>query len=83
MRKAALQRTTKETDIRLRLNLDGRGKSHITTGIRFFDHMLEQIARHGGMDLDLAARGDLDVDQHHTVEDVGIALGEAVKTALV
>ena len=82
MRKAALQRTTKETDIRLKLNLDGRGKSNIATGIRFFDHMLEQIARHGGLDLDLAARGDLDVDQHHTVEDVGIALGEAVKKAL-
>jgi imidazoleglycerol-phosphate dehydratase len=82
MRKAALQRTTKETNIRLRLNLDGRGKSKIGTGIRFFDHMLEQIARHGGLDLDLAARGDLDVDQHHTVEDVGIALGEAVKKAL-
>jgi imidazoleglycerol-phosphate dehydratase len=82
MRKAVLQRKTKETDIRLRLNLDGRGKSQILTGIRFFDHMLEQIARHGGLDLDLAARGDLDVDQHHTVEDVGIALGEAVKKAL-
>src|ERR1700691_5787252 len=82
MRKAALQRTTKETDIRLQLNLDGRGQSHINAGVRFFDHMLEQIARHGGLDLDLVARGDLDVDQHHTVEDVGIALGEAVKQAL-
>ena len=82
MRKTKLQRTTKETDIRLRLNLDGRGKSKIATGIRFFDHMLEQIARHGGLDMELIARGDLDVDQHHTVEDVGIALGEAVKTAL-
>lgn len=82
MRKASLRRTTKETDIRIRLNLDGCGKSNISTGIRFFDHMLEQIARHGGMDLDLMARGDLDVDQHHTVEDVGIALGEAVKKAL-
>lgn len=82
MRKATLQRTTKETDIRLRLDLDGRGKSQIATGIRFFDHMLEQVARHGGLDLELAARGDLDVDQHHTVEDVGIALGEAVKKAL-
>jgi imidazoleglycerol-phosphate dehydratase len=82
MRKAALERITKETDIRLKLNLDGRGKSKITTGVRFFDHMLEQIARHGGMDLDLTARGDLDVDQHHTIEDVGIALGEAVKKAL-
>ncbi|HXJ16914.1 MAG TPA: imidazoleglycerol-phosphate dehydratase HisB [Candidatus Polarisedimenticolia bacterium] len=82
MRKGTLQRTTKETDIRLRLDLDGRGKSRIATGIRFFDHMLEQVARHGGLDLELAARGDLDVDQHHTVEDVGIALGEAVKKAL-
>jgi imidazoleglycerol-phosphate dehydratase len=82
MRKASLRRTTKETDIHLKLNLDGRGKSQIATGIRFFDHMLEQIARHGGVDLELSARGDLDVDQHHTVEDVGIALGEAVKKAL-
>jgi imidazoleglycerol-phosphate dehydratase len=82
MRKAQLQRTTKETDIRVRLNLDGRGKSEIQTGVRFFDHMLEQVARHGGLDLQLTARGDLDVDQHHTVEDVGIALGEAVKEAL-
>ena len=82
MRKASLHRATKETDIRVKLNLDGRGKSQISTGIRFFDHMLEQIARHGGLDLQLTARGDLDVDQHHTVEDVGIALGEAVKAAL-
>jgi imidazoleglycerol-phosphate dehydratase len=82
MRRANLRRATKETDIRLRLNLDGRGKSRIQTGIRFFDHMLEQIARHGALDLNLTARGDLDVDQHHTVEDVGIALGEAVKRAL-
>jgi imidazoleglycerol-phosphate dehydratase len=82
MRKASLHRETEETDIRLKLNLDGRGKACIDTGIRFFDHMLEQIARHGGLDLDLVARGDLDVDQHHTVEDAGIALGEAVKQAL-
>ncbi|MGH9698053.1 MAG: imidazoleglycerol-phosphate dehydratase HisB [Candidatus Acidiferrales bacterium] len=82
MRKATLRRTTKETDIRVRVNLDGKGRAHIDTGIRFFDHMLEQIARHGAMDLDLQARGDLDVDQHHTVEDAGIALGEAVKQAL-
>ena len=82
MRRANFRRTTKETDIRVRINLDGHGKSKIATGIRFFDHMLEQIARHGALDLDLAARGDLDVDQHHTVEDVGIALGEAVKRAL-
>ncbi|HXW61303.1 MAG TPA: imidazoleglycerol-phosphate dehydratase HisB [Candidatus Acidoferrales bacterium] len=82
MRRASLRRATKETDVRLRLNLDGRGKSTIRTGIRFFDHMLEQIARHAALDLDLRARGDLDVDQHHTVEDVGIALGDAVKQAL-
>jgi imidazoleglycerol-phosphate dehydratase len=82
VRRANLRRATKETDIRLRLNLDGHGKSRIDTGIRFFDHMLEQIARHGGLDLDILARGDLDVDQHHTVEDVGITLGEGVKQAL-
>jgi len=82
MRKATLRRKTAETDIRLRLDLDGRGKSRISTGVRFFDHMLEQVARHGALDLELTARGDLDVDQHHTVEDVGIALGEAVKRAL-
>lgn len=81
-RRANLRRTTKETDIRLSLNLDGQGKARITTGIRFFDHMLEQIARHGGIDLQISASGDLDVDQHHTVEDVGIAFGEAVKQAL-
>jgi imidazoleglycerol-phosphate dehydratase len=82
MRRAQLHRKTSETDIRLRLNLDGRGRARISTGIRFFDHMLELVARHGAMNLDLAARGDLDVDQHHTVEDAGIALGEAVTKAL-
>ncbi len=82
MRKASIARKTEETEIALRLNLDGRGKSRIATGIRFFDHMLEQIARHGAIDLNIQARGDLDVDQHHTVEDVGIALGEAVRAAL-
>jgi imidazoleglycerol-phosphate dehydratase len=82
MRRAQLHRKTSETDIRLRLNLDGRGRAHISTGIRFFDHMLELVARHGAMDLELVARGDLDVDQHHTVEDAGIALGEAVAKAL-
>jgi imidazoleglycerol-phosphate dehydratase len=81
-RTAKVQRNTKETQIRLRLNLDGRGKSDIHTGIRFFDHMLDLVARHGGFDLQINARGDLDVDQHHTVEDVGIALGEAVTDAL-
>ncbi|HYB61500.1 MAG TPA: imidazoleglycerol-phosphate dehydratase HisB [Methylomirabilota bacterium] len=82
MRRATLRRTTKETDIRLRLNLDGRGRARVSTGIRFFDHMLELVARHGAMDLELIARGDLDVDQHHTVEDAGIAFGEAVNKAL-
>jgi len=82
MRRATLQRTTKETDIRIRLNLDGRGRARISTGIRFLDHMLELVARHGAMDLEITARGDLDVDQHHTVEDLGIALGEAVRRAL-
>jgi imidazoleglycerol-phosphate dehydratase len=77
-----IHRHTKETRIDLRLNLDGRGKSEISTGIRFFDHMLDLVARHGGFDLDITAKGDLDVDQHHTVEDVGIALGEAVNAAV-
>jgi imidazoleglycerol-phosphate dehydratase len=81
-RTAAIHRQTNETDIRLKLNLDGRGRSCIATGIRFFDHMLELVARHGAFDIDLAALGDLDVDQHHTVEDVGITLGEAVQKAL-
>ena len=81
-RTAKIRRKTNETAIRLDLNLDGRGKARITTGIRFFDHMLELVARHGGFDLRLEARGDLDVDQHHTVEDVGIALGEGVRKAL-
>src|SRR5277367_4693150 len=81
-RTASIHRHTSETDIRLKLNLDGRGKSQIATGIRFFDHMLELFARHGAFDLSITARGDLDVDQHHTVEDVGIALGEAVSKAL-
>jgi imidazoleglycerol-phosphate dehydratase len=79
---ATIHRKTNETDIRLKLNLDGRGKARITTGIRFFDHMLELVARHGAFDLQVTARGDLDVDQHHTVEDVGITLGEAVQKSL-
>src|SRR5580700_7383429 len=81
-RTATIHRKTNETDIRIRLNLDGRGTSRISTGVRFLDHMLDLVARHGAFDLDLVARGDLDVDQHHTVEDAGIALGEAVKQAL-
>ena len=81
-RTAKIHRKTNETDIKLRLNLDGHGKARVATGIRFFDHMLELVARHGAFDLEVSARGDLDVDQHHTVEDVGIALGEAVTKAL-
>jgi imidazoleglycerol-phosphate dehydratase len=81
-RMATIYRKTNETDVRLKVNLDGRGKSRIATGIRFFDHMLDLVARHGAFDLEIAAKGDLDVDQHHTVEDVGIALGEAVLKAL-
>ena len=81
-RTASVHRQTTETDIRARLNLDGRGHYAVSTGIRFLDHMLELFARHGGFDLDLQARGDLEVDQHHTVEDVGIALGQAVRQAL-
>jgi len=79
---AKIQRLTKETQIALRLNLDGRGKSGVSTGIPFLDHMLDLVTRHGGFDLQLTATGDLDVDQHHTVEDAGIALGEAVLAAL-
>jgi imidazoleglycerol-phosphate dehydratase len=79
---ARLHRKTAETDIRARLNLDGAGRFQIATGIRFFDHMLELFTRHGGFDLDLKARGDLDVDQHHTVEDTGLVLGEMVREAL-
>src|SRR5437588_9599498 len=81
-RTANIHRKTNETDIRLKLYLDGRGKAQIATGIRFFDHMLDLVARHGAFDLEISARGDLDVDQHHTVEDVGITLGEAVQKAL-
>jgi imidazoleglycerol-phosphate dehydratase len=81
-RTAHIARITKETQIDLRLNLDGHGKSEISTGMRFFDHMLDLVTRHGGFDLRLKATGDLDVDQHHTVEDVGIVLGEAVNAAL-
>lgn len=82
MRKAKLHRSTTETDIQLALTIEGRGQYEVSTGIRFFDHMLELFARHGAFDLKLKAKGDLDVDQHHTVEDVGIALGEAFQNAL-
>lgn len=81
-RTSHIRRNTKETQIDLHLNLDGRGEAEISTGIPFFDHMLDLVSRHGGFDLRLNATGDLDVDQHHTVEDVGIALGGAVNAAL-
>jgi len=81
-RVGTIKRNTTETQIALRLNVDGEGKYTVSTGIRFFDHMLELFTRHGGFDLQLKCTGDLDVDQHHTVEDVGIALGEAFLKAL-
>ena len=81
-RKAAIERKTRETEIRLRLDLDGAGRARVRTGIGFLDHMLELLAAHSGMDLDLSARGDLRVDAHHTVEDIGICLGEAIRKAL-
>jgi imidazoleglycerol-phosphate dehydratase len=82
MRRALIDRRTTETQISLSLGLDGRGRYDVGTGIRFLDHMLELFARHGAFDLRVRATGDLDVDQHHTVEDLGIALGEAVSKAL-
>ena len=82
MRRAALRRQTRETDIRLKLVLEGHGRYDVSTGIRFLDHMLELVSRHGAFDLTLIANGDLDVDQHHTVEDAGIAFGEAIAAAL-
>ena len=81
-RTASITRKTNETDIFIQLNLDGTGKSNIDTGISFFDHMLDQIARHGQMDLDIQVKGDLEVDEHHTIEDTAIALGEVFATAL-
>jgi imidazoleglycerol-phosphate dehydratase len=82
VRRGTVNRATNETAIELTLTLDGRGRYDVKTGIRFLDHMLELVTRHGAFDLALRAQGDLDVDQHHTVEDVGIALGEAVSAAL-
>lgn len=82
MRSAEIQRKTHETDIALAVQLDGSGQADIDTGIGFFDHMLEQIARHGLIDLQIHCKGDLHVDGHHTVEDVGIALGQALRQAL-
>jgi imidazoleglycerol-phosphate dehydratase len=81
-REAEITRRTKETDLRVRVNLDGRGKAQIKTGIGFFDHMLEALARHALLDLTVEAQGDLHVDGHHTVEDTGIVLGEAISKAL-
>jgi len=82
VRRAVIDRKTAETAIVLSIVLEGRGQYRVSTGIRFLDHMLELVARHGGFDLKVKAAGDLDVDQHHTVEDLGIALGEAVSQAL-
>jgi imidazoleglycerol-phosphate dehydratase len=80
-RKAEIKRKTKETDISVKLAIEGSGRSQISTGIGFFDHMLDQLARHSLMDIEVAAKGDLHIDQHHTVEDVGIALGQALRQA--
>ena len=82
MRNASLSRKTRETDIEVEVTLDGSGKSEISTGVGFFDHMLDQIARHSLIDLKIQAKGDLHIDFHHTVEDVGIALGQAIRQAL-
>jgi imidazoleglycerol-phosphate dehydratase len=81
-RLATRSRITKETSIEIRLDLDGAGQTKVTTGLPFFDHMVDQLGRHGGFDLELTATGDLEVDAHHTVEDVGIALGECLREAL-
>jgi imidazoleglycerol-phosphate dehydratase len=82
MRRGVIDRRTTETQIALSITLEGKGRYHVRSGIRFLDHMLELVARHGAFDLRVEAKGDLDVDQHHTVEDLGIALGEAVSKAL-
>ncbi len=80
-RKSAVSRCTNETDIRLEINLDGTGKANVSTGVGFFDHMLNSFARHGLFDIDLSVKGDLEVDSHHTIEDTGIVLGQAIKEA--
>ena len=82
MRKAELERNTKETQIKLSLALDGKGESNLKADLPFFVHMIDQLSKHGGFDIDLDAKGDLEVDAHHTVEDVGISLGEAFNNAL-
>ena len=81
-RKATVERNTKETQISVSVDLDGKGDAHLQTGIAFFEHMLDQVARHGAIDLDITADGDLEIDDHHTVEDVGIVLGQAIAKAL-
>lgn len=81
-RQASIERKTKETEISVSVNLDGTGISGISTGVAFFDHMLEQLAKHGLFDLEISCNGDLDIDSHHTVEDTGIALGQAIRQAL-
>ena len=82
MRTAEVVRNTKETQIRLKLNLDGKGASRLSTGLPFLEHMLDQVARHGMLDLDIEAKGDLHIDAHHTVEDIGITLGQAFAKAI-
>ena len=82
MRKAEIQRDTKETQVKVVVDLDGRGASKLASGIPFLDHMLDQLARHGGLDLEVKAKGDLDIDAHHTVEDIGITLGQAFGKAI-
>ena len=82
MRTAEVERNTKETQIRVRINLDGKGAAKLATGLPFLEHMLEQVARHGMVDLDIAAKGDLHIDAHHTVEDIGITLGQAFVKAI-
>jgi imidazoleglycerol-phosphate dehydratase len=82
MRKASVKRTTKETDVEVAIDLDGEGRASIVTGIGFLDHMLDLLARHSRIDIDVKAKGDLHIDHHHTTEDVGIALGQALKQAL-
>jgi imidazoleglycerol-phosphate dehydratase/histidinol-phosphatase len=81
-RRAVIERKTSETDIRIELDLDGKGESGVDTGLKFFDHMLNQIVHHSGMSLNVMCKGDLEVDEHHTIEDVAIALGEAILQAL-
>lgn len=82
MRRASIERKTRETEISVVVNIDGAGKSTISTGVGFFDHMLDQLARHSLIDMEISAKGDLHIDDHHTVEDVGIAIGQAMKAAL-